>query len=102
MSRNRGSSFRGSSIGGAGARPPSGRGGSPVGQLARLARPPAALAAGHDPRRAVDALASPGRTLSLACNPALPLLALLAAAGPILVPWRPADGGAARDRGQGK
>ena len=40
--------------------------------------------------------------MSLTCNPALPLLALLAAAGPILVPWRPAAAGAARERGQGK
>ena len=37
-------------------------------------------------------MASPGRALSfqLSLNPALPLLALLSAAGPILVAWRPA------------
>jgi hypothetical protein len=46
-------------------------------------------------------MASPGRALSLqvSINPALPLLALLSAAGPILVAWRPAAptaGGAPR------
>ncbi|HEV3076030.1 MAG TPA: hypothetical protein VHB47_16535, partial [Thermoanaerobaculia bacterium] len=37
-------------------------------------------------------MASPGRALSfqVSINPALPLLALLSAAGPILVAWRPA------------
>ena len=43
-------------------------------------------------------MASPGRALSfqVAINPALPLLALLSAAGPILVAWRPAAAGAPR------
>jgi hypothetical protein len=46
-------------------------------------------------------MASPGRALSfhVSINPALPLLALLSAAGPILVAWRPAAptaGGAPR------
>jgi hypothetical protein len=43
-------------------------------------------------------MASPGRALSfqVAINPALPLLALLSAAGPILVAWRPAAAGGPR------
>ena len=43
-------------------------------------------------------MASPGRALSFqaAINPALPLLALLSAAGPILVAWRPVAAGAPR------
>lgn len=43
-------------------------------------------------------MASPGRALSFhaSINPALPLLALLSAAGPILVAWRPAAAGAPR------
>jgi len=43
-------------------------------------------------------MASPGRALSfqVAINPALPLLALLSAAGPILVAWRPAAAGTPR------
>ncbi|HEV3458050.1 MAG TPA: YfhO family protein [Thermoanaerobaculia bacterium] len=39
--------------------------------------------------------------MSFSCNPALPLLALLAAAGPVVVAWRPAAGGAKPGPGRG-
>ncbi len=39
--------------------------------------------------------------MSLPCNPALPLLAVLAVAGPVAVAWRPAGAGTLADRGRG-